>query len=85
MRFVESHVLVIALVRQAGFDRSSMEWLWCGFSITLWMPASFLSLPNLGDEFIFWNSILFIKIRNNHMLCQLIVFGEQENSCTPWR
>ena len=31
MRFVESHVLVIALVLQAEFDRSSMDRMGCGF------------------------------------------------------
>ena len=46
---------------QAGFDRSSMVRLGCGFSISLWMPASFLSLPNLGDELFF--ETLFCSLR----------------------
>ena len=48
---------------QAGFDRSSMDRLGCGFSITLWIPANFLSLPKSRWWVLFWNSVLFIKIR----------------------
>ena len=66
---------------QAGFDRSSMVRLGCGFSSTLWMPASFC-LPNLGDEFFFETLFCSLRFANNHMLCQRIVFGEQEYS---WR
>ena len=70
---------------QAGFDRSSMDRLGCGFSITLWIPANFLSLPNLGDEFFFETLFCSLRFANNHMLCQRIVFGEQEYSRTLWR
>ena len=71
------------------FRRGLTEVQWFGwdvvFSITLWMPASFLFLPNLGDEFFFETLFCSLRFANNHMLCQRIVFGEQEYSCTLWR
>ena len=76
-------VIAFGVHVQVGFDRSSMDRLGCGFSITLWMPASFLSLPNLGDEFFFEALFCSLRFANIHMLCQRIVFGEQEYSRTP--
>ena len=48
-------------------------------------PSQFFVSPKSRWWVVFWNSVLFIKIRNNHMLCQRIVFGEQEYLCTFWR
>ena len=71
------------------FRRCLTEVQWIGWDVVFFdhfVDASqFFVSPKSRWWVVFWNSILFIKIRNNHMLCQRIVFGEQEYSCTLWR
>ena len=82
MWFVESHG---HFVGASMFRRGLTEVQWFGwdvvFSITLWMPASFLS-PKSRWWVLFETLFCSLRFANNHMLCQRIVFGEQEYS---WR
>ena len=65
--------------------RGLTEVQWFGWDVVFrslcgWQPV--FCLPNLGDEFFFETLFCSLRFKNNHMLCQRIVFGEQEYS---WR
>ena len=85
MWFVESHGYFVSA---STFRRCLTEVQWIGWDVvfrSLCGCQPVFCLPNLGDEFFFETLFCSLRFANNHMLCQRIVFSEQEYSCTLWR